>query len=136
MSYPWPLRSKYNPENTYNDIDYDMTAPLSADGSNFPCKGYQNGRPTAPVATYMTGSTYNMVRVNLSCGSLCGVLVLDCVPTPATIACASLSSHFDRFEEILLTMTSGIDSPLLAVQRMAVDHVSYRCPTTTAQHFK
>lgn len=60
MSWPYPLHSKYNPSNSYTVIDYSMTAPLFSDGSNFPCKGYQNDRPIVPVITYSAGSTYNM----------------------------------------------------------------------------
>ncbi|KAI5370832.1 hypothetical protein Slin15195_G017050 [Septoria linicola] len=60
MSWPWPLHSKYDPQNDYTTIDYSMTAPLSPDGSNFPCKGYQNGRPFRPVTTYTPGSAYNI----------------------------------------------------------------------------
>ena len=60
MSWPYPLRSKYNPANSYNIIDYSMTSPLDADGSNFPCKGYQNDRPIETVTTYLAGSTYNL----------------------------------------------------------------------------
>ncbi|TKA32745.1 hypothetical protein B0A50_00970 [Salinomyces thailandicus] len=60
MSWPYALRSKYNPDNTYQDIDYSMTSPLEADGSNFPCKGYQNDEPRQSVVTYTAGSTYNM----------------------------------------------------------------------------
>lgn len=51
MSWPYPLHSKYNPANNYNDIDYSMTSPLEADGSNFPCKGYQNDRPIQPTVS-------------------------------------------------------------------------------------
>jgi hypothetical protein len=43
MSWPYPFRSKYNPDNNYTDIDYSMTSPLLADGSNFPCKGELHG---------------------------------------------------------------------------------------------
>ncbi|KAK5119369.1 hypothetical protein LTR85_007725 [Meristemomyces frigidus] len=60
MMWPYPLRSSYNPENNYTDIDYSMTSPLFADGSNFPCKGYQNDRPIQTMVTYAAGSTYNM----------------------------------------------------------------------------
>ncbi|KAI6825924.1 hypothetical protein KC315_g13266 [Hortaea werneckii] len=60
MSWPYPLHSKYNPNANYQTIDYSMTSPLDADGSNFPCKGYQNDRPIHPVVTYAAGSTYNM----------------------------------------------------------------------------
>ncbi|KAF2209361.1 hypothetical protein CERZMDRAFT_47221, partial [Cercospora zeae-maydis SCOH1-5] len=60
MSWPYALHSKFNPNNDYSTIDYSMTSPLSADGSNFPCKGYQNDRPFTPVVTYVAGSTYNL----------------------------------------------------------------------------
>lgn len=60
ISYPHPLRSKFNPENSYNIIDYSMTSPLNADGSNFPCKGYQNDRSRKPTESYDAGSTYEM----------------------------------------------------------------------------
>lgn len=60
MSWPYPLHSKYDPANDYTNIDYSMTSPLVADGSNFPCKGYQNDRPIATKVTYEAGSTYNM----------------------------------------------------------------------------
>jgi len=36
---PPPRQSKYNPYST--SIDYDMMAPLWADGLNFPCKNYE-----------------------------------------------------------------------------------------------
>lgn len=32
MSWPYPLRSKFDPNNNYSDIDYSMTSPLNADG--------------------------------------------------------------------------------------------------------
>lgn len=60
MSWPYPLRSKYNSANNYSDIDYSMTSPLDPDGSNFPCKGYQNDRPVETTVIYAAGSTYNM----------------------------------------------------------------------------
>ncbi|KAL1297554.1 hypothetical protein AAFC00_006122 [Neodothiora populina] len=60
MSWPYPLHSKYDPANNYQNIDYSMTSPLVADGSNFPCKGYQNDRPINNVATWTAGTTYNM----------------------------------------------------------------------------
>jgi hypothetical protein len=60
LSWPYPLRSKYNPANNYSIIDYSMTSPLNSDGSNFPCKGYQNDRPIQTTAMYSAGSTYNM----------------------------------------------------------------------------
>lgn len=63
MKYPAPFRSKFNSHAGY-DIDYDMTAPLRSDGSDFPCKGYVQflGTPEgAPVARWVPGQTYNML---------------------------------------------------------------------------
>ncbi|KAJ3495106.1 hypothetical protein NLG97_g3632 [Lecanicillium saksenae] len=60
MSWPPALRSKFNPYTT--NIDYDMTAPLQSDGSNFPCKGYHSLLDTqqgTSVVTWETGQTYN-----------------------------------------------------------------------------
>ncbi|GKT51905.1 uncharacterized protein ColSpa_12086 [Colletotrichum spaethianum] len=62
ITYPPPLRSKENPNNG-GDIDYSITSPLSASGSDFPCKGTLNllGTPkAAPVATWQAGQVYNM----------------------------------------------------------------------------
>lgn len=61
MTYPAPFRGKGNPFTT--QVDSDMTSPLSADGSNFPCKGYQSDFGTAagaPTAEWSPGQTYNM----------------------------------------------------------------------------
>ena len=60
MDWPYALHSKYNPRNDFSIIDYSMTSPLNADGTNFPCKGYQNDRPFQSVATYTAGSSYNI----------------------------------------------------------------------------
>lgn len=60
MSWPYPLRSEFNPATPESEIDYSMTSPLNADGSNLPCKGYQNDRPIETTVTYAAGSTYNM----------------------------------------------------------------------------
>jgi hypothetical protein len=82
LSWPYPLRSKFDPQNNSSDIDYSMTAPLLADGvdaypyrcklirnanpefdsvgSNFPCKGYQKDTPFRATTEYTAGNTYNM----------------------------------------------------------------------------
>jgi len=60
LSWPPPIRSKYNSDTSSSDIDYNMMAPLKADGSDFPCKGYQNDRPAESVTTYQPGQAYNM----------------------------------------------------------------------------
>lgn len=62
MIFPPPFKSKANPF-ANGDVDYSMTSPLEADGSNFPCKGYLDVLGTAAgasVATWNAGETYNM----------------------------------------------------------------------------
>ncbi|KAF2233215.1 lytic polysaccharide monooxygenase [Viridothelium virens] len=60
MSWPYPLRSKLNSKTPQSLMDYSMTAPLDASGSNFPCKGYQANTPLDSVASLSAGSQYNM----------------------------------------------------------------------------
>ncbi|KAL1751395.1 hypothetical protein FB107DRAFT_222180 [Schizophyllum commune] len=56
MSDPPPLRSQYNKYAT--NVDYDMTSPLTSDGSNYPCKGYLDDTSGKdPVATWKAGSS-------------------------------------------------------------------------------
>ncbi|RFU30208.1 hypothetical protein B7463_g6119, partial [Scytalidium lignicola] len=62
ITWPLPFRAAYNPNSVPAQIDYSITSPLNADGSNFPCKGYQvdMGTPAgASVATWDAGSQYN-----------------------------------------------------------------------------
>ncbi|KFY84680.1 hypothetical protein V500_09081 [Pseudogymnoascus sp. VKM F-4518 (FW-2643)] len=59
LNSPYPLRSQFDPANDYTVIDYSMTSPLLADGSNFPCKGYQTDDFRA-TATYAAGNTYSI----------------------------------------------------------------------------
>jgi hypothetical protein len=64
MSLEWPyaFRATNNPNVPQADIDYSITSPLNADGSNFPCKGYQvdMGTPAgASVVTWSAGGAYN-----------------------------------------------------------------------------
>ncbi|EFR01396.1 hypothetical protein MGYG_04403 [Nannizzia gypsea CBS 118893] len=58
--YPFRRRVKFNPGNKYTDIDYSMTNPLNADGSNFPCKGYHSNTTFRATANYTTGQTYSL----------------------------------------------------------------------------
>jgi hypothetical protein len=51
---PFPRRSSFNPNVPDQMKDYDMVAPLHANGSNFPCKKYA---PAEVVATYQAGQT-------------------------------------------------------------------------------
>ncbi|KAL6881328.1 hypothetical protein J3F83DRAFT_50026 [Trichoderma novae-zelandiae] len=65
MEVSWPpvFRSKFNPRVPGALIDYSMTSPLNADGSNYPCKGYHvdAGRPEgAPGVTWWAGGTFNL----------------------------------------------------------------------------
>ncbi|EGS23085.1 uncharacterized protein CTHT_0015740 [Thermochaetoides thermophila DSM 1495] len=60
IRYPPPFRSKFNKFAT--DIDYTNTAPLAADGSNYPCKGYHVDMGTAAgevVDTWAPGARVN-----------------------------------------------------------------------------
>ncbi|KAG0634079.1 hypothetical protein HOY80DRAFT_895516 [Tuber brumale] len=62
MTEPKPLRDPKNP-NTKNG-DHDYSAPLSKDGSNFPCKGYHKAMGTpegTPVASWAAGSKQSFV---------------------------------------------------------------------------
>lgn len=62
LSYPPPFRAAGNPNVPQSSIDYSITSPLSPDGSNFPCKGYQSDLGTADgksVATWSAGQQYN-----------------------------------------------------------------------------
>ncbi|SPQ21449.1 929d6a52-ad34-4064-82d9-33fe97cffd52 [Thermothielavioides terrestris] len=62
MTSPPPLKSKSNPHTSPSNVDYSMTSPLHADGSDFPCKGYLSllGSPDGQaVATWTAGGTYN-----------------------------------------------------------------------------
>ncbi|KGQ08539.1 hypothetical protein BBAD15_g6138 [Beauveria bassiana D1-5] len=61
LTYPPPMRSPKNKHTT--DIDYDLTSPLNADGSNFPCKGTLNlvGPPQgAAVDDWAAGSSQTL----------------------------------------------------------------------------
>lgn len=60
MSYPPPFRSKSNPHAT--EIEYSMTSPLNADGSNYPCKGFLSDLNTpggAVTAEWTAGQDYH-----------------------------------------------------------------------------
>ncbi|OJJ65731.1 hypothetical protein ASPBRDRAFT_139491 [Aspergillus brasiliensis CBS 101740] len=55
MSDPLPIRSPLNTNSTIKDYSY--TSPLSATGSDFPCKGYARD-PFDSVAEYTAGQEY------------------------------------------------------------------------------
>ncbi|KLJ05980.1 DNA-directed RNA polymerase [Blastomyces silverae] len=54
MSHPVPFRSRHG---SGGNVDYSMTSPLLADGSNFPCKGYHHDSASKPSATYKAGGS-------------------------------------------------------------------------------
>lgn len=63
VQFPPPFKSKYNTNTPSADVDYNMVAPLSADGSDFPCKGYQSVLGTAAgasTATFAAGAKGNL----------------------------------------------------------------------------
>lgn len=59
LSQPLSQRSQYNKALSGDAIDYNLKSPLTANGSNFPCHGYQND-PFVAAATYAAGKTYQM----------------------------------------------------------------------------
>jgi len=60
MSDPLPMRSRLDPLVPVDEVDYNLKSPLNADGSNYPCRGYQNDRPIRTTATYTAGQSYTM----------------------------------------------------------------------------
>ncbi|KAK4186112.1 hypothetical protein QBC35DRAFT_516452 [Podospora australis] len=59
---PAPLRSKFNANANPGTIDYTNTAPLAANGANYPCKGYHSdmGTPAGKAtASYRPGGSYS-----------------------------------------------------------------------------
>ncbi|KAF2669123.1 hypothetical protein BT63DRAFT_413587 [Microthyrium microscopicum] len=60
MSDPLPIRSSLDPSVPELLKDYNLKSPLTANGSNYPCHGYQNERPIAIKQTYKAGSQYSM----------------------------------------------------------------------------
>jgi hypothetical protein len=60
MSQPFPIRSRFDSSNTGDMVDYNLKSPLTANGSNYPCHGYQNDRPIKTTASYSAGQSYTM----------------------------------------------------------------------------
>ncbi|KAF4552738.1 Hypothetical protein D9617_9g025280 [Elsinoe fawcettii] len=60
MKWPIPFRSKYDARLRAAQIDYNMMAPLSPDGSDFPCKGYEYDTIQGATADFEAGQTYNV----------------------------------------------------------------------------
>ncbi|KAF7958431.1 hypothetical protein EAE96_001979 [Botrytis aclada] len=60
MTWPLPFRSALNPNAVQSQIDYSITAPLAASGSNFPCKYNDMGTAGGKsVVTWSAGQTAN-----------------------------------------------------------------------------
>src|ERR1700712_2316573 len=59
MSQPYPIRSRFDSSNG-DLVDYNLKSPLTANGSNYPCHGYQNDRPIKITASYSAGQSYSM----------------------------------------------------------------------------
>ncbi|KAE8337317.1 hypothetical protein BDV24DRAFT_154499 [Aspergillus arachidicola] len=55
MIRPFPLKSQFDPQNDWSNIDYDNTSPLEPDGSNFPCRGHHKTTQWRTVANYTAG---------------------------------------------------------------------------------
>lgn len=63
MNHPLPFRSPLDPSLSSDQKDYDLTTPLSPDGSNYPCKGHHKQTPWRPSATYTAGLDYSISLV-------------------------------------------------------------------------
>ncbi|KAF7626484.1 hypothetical protein F9C07_12451 [Aspergillus flavus] len=55
MIRPFPLKSQFDPNNDWSNIDYDNTSPLEPSGSNFPCRGHHKTTNWRTVANYTAG---------------------------------------------------------------------------------
>ncbi|SCV68342.1 BQ2448_463 [Microbotryum intermedium] len=63
MVHPYPINSKYDPQTLEANKDYTMTAPLFANGANFPCKGYNTASAYSnlnSVDTLVSGTSYTV----------------------------------------------------------------------------
>ncbi|KAM3082480.1 hypothetical protein ACMFMF_002141 [Clarireedia jacksonii] len=60
LTWPLPFRAAYNPNSVQSQIDYSITSPLAASGSNFPCKYNDMGTAGGKsVVTWQAGATAN-----------------------------------------------------------------------------
>ncbi|KAK2734147.1 hypothetical protein FQN57_001862 [Myotisia sp. PD_48] len=57
MTYPFAIGSKYDRQNTQEEIDYDNPSPLKTDGSNYPCRGNHLNHRWRSVKNYTAGQT-------------------------------------------------------------------------------
>ncbi|QMW34779.1 hypothetical protein G4B84_010270 [Aspergillus flavus NRRL3357] len=60
ISWPYPLRGRFDPYSDPFLIDYSMTSPLYPDGSSFLCEGYQMNTAWRATVSYTAGDTYNI----------------------------------------------------------------------------
>ena len=71
LMLPFPLGSRYDPQNTDAMRDYNMMAPLLPDGSNYPCLGHHLAGGRHTTATFKAGSEYS-IKVTGSASHLGG----------------------------------------------------------------
>jgi hypothetical protein len=62
LSFPFPLRSKFDPQNSSAGIDYNNMRPLAHDGSDFPCL-HHHLSPSHVTANYIAGGSYHIESV-------------------------------------------------------------------------
>ncbi|KAE8149933.1 endoglucanase [Aspergillus avenaceus] len=60
MKRPFALKSRYDSQNNWSNIDYDNTSPINPNGANFPCRGHHKTTPWRTVATYTAGQRDSM----------------------------------------------------------------------------
>lgn len=66
MVFPLPIRSKFDPQTIEANKDYSMTAPLFADGSNYPCKGYNTAAAIGSLSSTATLKAGSSLTVKLA----------------------------------------------------------------------
>jgi hypothetical protein len=128
LSWPPPFRAAINKFVPQADIDYSITSPLNADGSNFPCKGYQSDLGSVggtSVATWAAGTQYNFTVLGSAThgGGSCqaalsydkGVSwkVIHSVSTPNTSP--TISWTFAYLPQYQGSCPASIPNPLLSI---------------------
>jgi hypothetical protein len=63
LSHPFPLRSKFDPNNSGANVDYNNMRPLARNGADFPCLGHHLSGESHTTADYVAGQSYEIEYV-------------------------------------------------------------------------
>jgi hypothetical protein len=63
LSHPFPLRSKFDTQNTGANVDYNNMRPLARNGADFPCLGHHLSGESHTTADYVAGQSYHIEYV-------------------------------------------------------------------------